>query len=165
MIKELNLLHSDLVLNSGRLLILLSKFHRAKSYKMNLDKIMILDFYMKFPTKMINQDKLDSEAYDFNDVYSYFHWKPDRDQYNLFLNYLISKRLITLEIVKKDFIYFISEDGLEMISNFQSIYYKKLNSTADYIKKNISNQSDEKLEAQIFEKSLNIIDKEITHDK
>lgn len=156
MIKDLNILHSDLILNSGRLLVLLSKFQKAKSYKMNMDKIMLLDFYMKFPTKMIEESDFKNERSDFNDMYSYFHWKPDRDQYNLFLNYLTSKQLIKKEIIKKDFIYFISEDGLKVISTMESNYYHQLDLTANYIKKHISNLSDEKIENTILEKSLHI---------
>lgn len=156
MIKDLNILHSDLILNSGRLLVLLSKFQKAKSYKMNMDKIMLLDFYMKFPTKMIEESNINNESSDFNDMYSYFHWKPDRDQYNLFLNYLTSKKLIKKEIIKRDFIYFISEDGLKLVSTLESNYYHQLDLTANYIKKHISNLSDEKIENTILEKSLQI---------
>lgn len=158
MIKDLNLLHSDLILGSGRLLVLLSKFQKAKTYKMNLDKIMVLDFYMKFPNKMFGDKSIEGEALDFNDMYSYFHWKPDRDQYNLFLNYLLSKRLLKKEIIKKDFIYFISEEGLSVVSQFESKYYQQLDSTAKYIKNHISDLSDQKLENMIIEKSINNFD-------
>lgn len=154
MIKDLNILHSDLILNSARILVLLSKFRKIKTSKMNMDKIMLLDFYMKFPRTMIEENTL---KYDFDDFYSFYHWKPDRDQYNLILNYLLSKRLIEKRIMKKDFIYSITDDGINAISDFESTYYIKLEMVADYIKKHISKLSNESIEKIILEKSLKIV--------
>lgn len=157
MIKDLKILNSDLILNSTRLLILLSKFESKKSFKMNINKIMLMDYFMKFPRTMISNNELDRKDYDFNEYYSFYHWQPDRDKYNLFLRYLLSKKLIERKILKNDFVYFISDRGMEMISSLGSEYSKQLDTLANYIKKNVSTFSDERIEEIILKKSFDIV--------
>lgn len=153
--KDLNILNSDLILNSTRILILLSKFESKKTFKMNFNKLMMLDFYMKFPKTMISNEDINEKKYDFNEHYSFFHLQPDRDLYNLFLRYLISKRLVEKKILKTDFIYFITKDGMEIVLGLKSEYSNQLNIIANYVKSNVSVLSDEKIEEMILKKSFN----------
>lgn len=150
MIKELNLVNSDLILNSSRILVLISKFESKKSFKMNLNKIMLYDFYMKFPRTMIKEEITGNTQQDFNEFYSFFHWQPDRDEYNLYLRYLLSKKLIDRVIIDKDFCFQISERGEEALSKLESLYSSELNIIAEYVKKEVSRKSDSFVEKTII---------------
>lgn len=154
MIKELNLVNSDLILNSTRLLILLSKFESRKAFKMNINKIMLFDFYMKFPKTMIPSATKDIKGQDFNEFYSFYHWQPDRDQYHQFIRYLLSKKLIEKKIISNDFIYQINDRGKSVIERLESDYSKQLDAISDYIKKEISKLSDEKIEEDIIQNAF-----------
>lgn len=156
MIEELNIVNSDLILNSTRILILLNKLESRKSIKMNINKIMLLDFYMKFPNTMISKDS-GIKANDFNEYYSFYHWQPDRDQYYQFLRYLLSKRLIDRKIINNDFIYLITDRGKNVIQRLESSYSKQLDSISEYIQKEVAKLSDKKIEENIFKEAFNII--------
>ncbi|MED3891439.1 hypothetical protein P4601_16130 [Peribacillus frigoritolerans] len=156
MIKELNLVNSDLILNSTRLLILLSKFESRKAFKMNINKIMLYDFYMKFPKTMIPSVNKDIKVHDFNEFYSFYHWQPDRNQYHQFIRYLLSKKLIDKKILSNDFIYQINDRGKNVIERLESDYSKQLDTISDYIKQEVSKLSDAKIEENILENAFNI---------
>jgi hypothetical protein len=150
MIKELNLVNSDLILNSTRILMILSKFETKKTFKMNINKIMLFDYYMKFPKTMIPNQVKDMKEYDFNEYYSFYHWQPDREQYHLFLRYLLSKKLIDKKILNNDFCYQINDRGIEAINRMESTYSQQLETIAEYIKKEVSKLSDLKIEENIL---------------
>ncbi|MBU8878262.1 hypothetical protein BGM26_04575 [Bacillus sp. FJAT-29790] len=151
---ELNLVNRDLILNSTRILILISKFETKKTFKLNLYKIMLYDFYMKFPQTMLSKEVRNNNSKDFNEFYSYFHWQPDRDEYNLYLRYLIGKKLIDKIIIGTDLCYRINEKGINVLKRLESSYSYELKSIADYIKKEISKLSDSIIESQIVNESL-----------
>lgn len=115
-------LNSELILNVTRILILLSYFGNQKSIKMTLNKIMMFDFYMKYPRVMIENTEIIDNNFDYYDYYSYYHWKPNRDEYHLYLRYLSAKRLITRTISNNDFIYQISKEGIDVVENLNSSY-------------------------------------------
>lgn len=155
MIKELNLVNSDLILNSSRILILLSKFETKKSFKLNANKIMLYDFYMKFPNTMLpNGDHL-LKSEDFNEHYSYFHSEPDLEEYQLYIRYLLSKKLIERVILKNEFCYRINPRGIEALKNFETSYSTELHKIAEYIKKEISKLSETNIEQSIIDMALN----------
>ena len=156
MIKELNLVNSDLILNSTRILILLSKFESRKSFKMNINKIMLFDFYMKFPKTMIPSTSNDIREQDFNEFYSFYHWQPDREQYHQFIRYLLSKKLIEKNIISNDFIYQINDRGNNVIDKLESKYSKQLDTISDFIKKEVSKLSDSKIEENILKNAFNM---------
>jgi hypothetical protein len=144
---------SDLISNSLRLLILISKFEKRKSFRLNIEKIMLYDFYMKFPKTMINdEDLIGSFSETFLESYSYFHWKPNRERYRQFLNFLLSKDIIAREIIQNDFCYRINQKGLSIISQLNTDYAKRLSKIGDYVYKNISKLSDENIEKDILSK-------------
>ncbi|HFU7085163.1 MULTISPECIES: ABC-three component system middle component 2 [Bacillus cereus group] len=152
MIEELNLVNRDLILNSTRILILIAEFDSKKSFKMNLNRIMLYDFYMKFPRTMLPKKEIREEQRDFNEFYSFFHWQPDRTEYNLYLRYLLSKNLIQRKIIDNDFSFRINELGKEVLEKMKSTYATELGSIAKYIKKELSKLSDTKVESMIIEK-------------
>ncbi|HFK1456668.1 TPA: ABC-three component system middle component 2 [Bacillus cereus] len=152
MIEELNLVNRDLILNSTRILILIAEFDSKKSFKMNLNRIMLYDFYMKFPRTMLPKEEIQEEQRDFNEFYSFFHWQPDRTEYNLYLRYLLSKNLIQRKIIDNDFSFRINELGKEVLEKMKSTYATELGSIAKYIKKELSKLSDTKVESMIIEK-------------
>ncbi|MGE6575789.1 ABC-three component system middle component 2 [Paenibacillus xylanexedens] len=140
-----------------RILILLSKFGSQKTIKISLDKIMLLDFYMKYPNVMIEDENL-KQNLSFYDYYSYYHWKPNREEYHVFLRLLTAKKLVSRNIIKSEFIYQITSDGTDVIESLNSSYYKKLDNVANYIKKNIARLSDTKIEEDIILKSFSCAD-------
>lgn len=154
MIKELNIVNSDLILNSIRLLILLSKFETRKTFKMNINKIMLFDFYMKFPKTMIPSADKDLKEQDFNEFYSFYHWQPDRDKYRQFIRYLLSKKLIDKKIISSDFIYQINDRGKSVVESLESDYSKQLSAIAIHIKIEVSKLSDAKIEEDILQNAF-----------
>lgn len=153
MIKELNLVNRDLILNSTRVLILISKFESRKAYKLNSTKIMLFDFYMKFPVTMLPKEVELSTKEDFNESYSFFHARPDREEYQLYLRYLVSKRLVDRVILGNDFCYRVNNRGKEVVQNMESDYSFELHKIADYIKRNITKLSESAIEDAILNKS------------
>ncbi|TDL80961.1 ABC-three component system middle component 2 [Peribacillus frigoritolerans] len=152
MIEELNLVNRDIILNSTRLLILISEFDSKKSFKMNINRIMLYDFFMKFPRTMLPNKEIQGDQKDFNEFYSFFHWQPDREEYNLYLRYLLSKKLIQRKIVDNDFCFRINEMGKDVIEKMESSYAVELGRVAMYIKKELTKLSDTKVESMIIEK-------------
>lgn len=146
-------INSEIILHVSRILVLLSFFSNQRTVKTTLDKIMLFDFYMKYPSIMIDDEKL-TQAFSFYDYYSYFHWKPDREEYQKYLRYLMAKRLISREISSNEFIYSITANGIQITAEMTSSYSQSLKTVAAYIKKNIAKLSDTKIETDIISKSL-----------
>ncbi|MBA2939870.1 hypothetical protein HZF08_16275 [Paenibacillus sp. CGMCC 1.16610] len=147
---------SDFVESAMRILILLSKFEKKKSFKMTFDKIMLYDFYMKFPNIMIPEREDYSTGYTFLDHYSFYHWKPDRDKYHGYLRYLVAKKLVDRNIKSNEFCYEINNNGSDSLEILRSAYAIKLGAIADYIKINIISNSDSKVENDIIEQSFKL---------
>ncbi|MFQ3546590.1 hypothetical protein Q7A53_21110 [Halobacillus rhizosphaerae] len=154
MIKELNLVNSDLILNSSRVLILISKFESKKKFKLNTNKIMLFDFYMKFPNTMLPNEDHSLNKEDFNEYYSYFHWQPNFEEYQLYIRFLLSKNLVERITIENDFCYRINQQGIEALKSIKTPYSIELHKIAEYIKKEISNLSEAKIEKSIIEMSL-----------
>lgn len=146
----------ELVLSSMRILNLLESFKKNKSYTMTFDKVILFDFYMRFPQTMI-QEKKDKNKFDFEELYSFYHSHPDRENYILVTNYLISKKLITKTIIGSSFIYKITEIGIDMVNEIDNPFAHRMKENAFLIKKNISKLSELKLREIINSKSLNNI--------
>lgn len=137
-----------------RVLTLMSAFEKSKSYQMTFDKLILLDFYMRFPKTMLN---LENYSLDFEELYSFYHSYPDREYYQEILRILISKKLIEKEIRNSNFTYTISHSGYELVYSIDNLYSKNLISTALLIKKNISKLSEANMKEEISSKSLNNI--------
>lgn len=159
MSEKSGLINTDILFNSIRILVLISKFESRKSFELNLEKIMYFDFYLRFPNTMVRDKKIkELTKYNFDEHYSHYHWKPNRDKYHVFIRYLLSKSLINKVILNNKFCYRISSKGKEFINNLKSDYYNKIDVIANYIKSDISRLSNKKIEQEIINKSINIED-------
>lgn len=137
-----------------RVLTLMSAFEKSKSYQMTFDKLILLDFYMRFPKTMMN---LESYAFDFEELYSFYHSYPDREYYQEILRILISKKLIEKEVISSSFIYKINSSGYNLVRSINNSYSINMFNTAILIKKNISKLSETNMKEEIYNKSLNNI--------
>lgn len=135
-----------------RVLTLLFGFKEKKSFQMTFDKIILYDFYLKYPVTMFGESEK-KKNYDFEELYSYYHSEPDRDSYHKILRFLASKRLICRIITKGSFIYQITKIGEDLIRSIQSPYSFRLIKYSDQIAKTISKQSDFYVKESILIKS------------
>lgn len=144
---------SNLIMDSLRLLILISKFEYRKTFKLTLDKIILYDYFMKFPNTMLNDNEyVTISETDFYEYYSYYHWKPNQNEYLEILNYLMSKGLIDRQIEGNKFFYLSTNDGNDLVNSIQSYYKIKLDKIATFVKSNISKLSESQTENLILEK-------------
>lgn len=150
---------SSIVMDSIRLLILIAKFEDKKSFRLNIDRIMLYDYYMKFPNTMIDSNNLKINIkYNFSEYYSFYHWKPDYNKYTKILRYLISKGLVKREFKSKEYCYSSTELGIEFIKQLNSSYKQVLESVADFIKKSLSKKKDNEVEQEILNRT-NIVNR------
>ncbi|QEK12337.1 hypothetical protein FQB35_08080 [Crassaminicella thermophila] len=144
---------SNLVMDSIRVLIVISKFKYRKTFKLTIDKIMLYDFIMKFPNTILENNNIETlQDIDFFEYYSYYHWKPNQSEYLKILNYLISKRLIVRRLEENKFFYLSTSEGKDLINLLESSYKHKLDKVATIIKEEISKLSDTTIENKIMEK-------------
>lgn len=143
--------NSELVLHVTRILVLLSKFGDQRSIKTTLEKIMLFDFFMKYPNVMIDDASL-TESTSFYDYYSYYHWKPSREEYHVYLRYLTAKGLVVRNISNNEFVYQITQNGNELTNGLDSSYSVVLKDVADHIRKHVSKLSDTKIEQEIIKR-------------
>lgn len=103
---------------------------------------------------MFEKEKIEqSFKKNFDEYYSFFHWKPDVIRYRKTLNYLIAKGLITKELNKNEVYYCSTEKGTELINSLSSSYKVQLCNLAVMIVKDISKLSDSKIEEEIRKKT------------
>lgn len=120
---------SDYINDAIRILILLDAVKERKSVKMTDSKIMLYDYYLKFPCTMLGDD-IDKNTFNiqwnFDESYAFFHGQPDLVRYRQSLNYLISKGLIKKETENNYSIYKISESGTDALNSINNPYKSKL---------------------------------------
>ncbi|MTI47848.1 MAG: hypothetical protein FH761_08405 [Firmicutes bacterium] len=153
-----NNVNTNLIMDAIRLLILITKFEYRKSFKLSIDKVMLYDFIMKFPTTLEDDNGKENKEVDFREYYSYYHWKPNQGEYIKTLNYLISKNLVSRKIEDGKFYYLATNEGKGFIASLNSNHKKRLDRIATYIKSNISKLTDKKVEDKILEK-INIVNR------
>lgn len=117
---------------------------------MSFDKLILLDFYMRFPRTMLSQTK---EDYDFEELYSFYHSNPDRENYQRIIKFLLSKKLLSKEIINGSYVYRISESGINLVSSIQNPFAENLCRNAQSIKVDISKMSEIKIQNDIYAKS------------
>ncbi|MFY0652496.1 MAG: hypothetical protein JXQ96_10705 [Cyclobacteriaceae bacterium] len=142
----------ELVISSMRILTLLDSFKTRKNF-LNFDRIILFDFYLRFPRTMFDE-KNDVDSYDFEELYSYYHSHPNRENYSKVLNYLISKKLILKEIVAGSFKYSITETGSQIVSEITNPFALSLKNYAVQIRKKVAYMSETKLREDINCRSL-----------
>jgi hypothetical protein len=135
-----------------RVLTLLFGFREKKSFQMTFDKLILYDFYLKYPITMFGEKERE-QNYDFEELYSYFHSEPDRDSYYKILRFLMAKRLICRNISKGSFIYQITILGEELVKSIESPYGFQLIKYSNQISNTVSKQSDIYVKDAIYIKS------------
>lgn len=135
-----------------RVLTLLFGFREKKSFQMTFDKLILYDFYLKYPITMFGENERE-QKYDFEELYSYYHSEPDRDSYHKILRFLMAKRLINRIISKGSFIYQITNIGIELIHSFDSPFGYELIKYSNQISNTVSKQSDFNVKEAIHVKS------------
>lgn len=146
----------ELVLSSMRILSLLESFKKNRTYLMTFDRIILFDFYMRFPQTMIRQGN-DVSNFDFEELYSFFHAHPNREDYQKSISFLISKNLISKDIIGSSFIYRITDIGINVVSDIVNPFADRMKQNAMMIKRDISKMSESKIKEEISSKSLNNI--------
>lgn len=140
------------ILDAMRVLTLLFGFKDKKSYQMTFDRIVLFDFYLKFP-KTMTSGSVKKMDYDFEELYSFYHSQPDRESYSKILRYLISKGLIEKQIKLGSYIYLITNTGESIVKNFDNPFAYSLIKQANFISKEISKLSESKIKEKILEMS------------
>ena len=140
--------------DSFRILLLIGKTSERKSNVMDLARIIVLDYYLKFPNSMIS-DSIDNMAFEanFDEFYSFFHWKPDWDKYTKCISFLVSKGLLTSELSDNTRIFIVTEIGKSIISEVSNNYTKRIGIIIAYLNKNIVSLSNKLIEEDIALKS------------
>ncbi len=136
-----------------RVLTLLFGFKDKRSFQMTFDKLILYDFYMKYPETMFGESER-VKSYDFEELYSFYHSEPDRDNYHKILRFLIAKGLINKIIIKGSFVYQISELGAELILGIESLYSIVLIGYSLQISKTVSKLSEFNVKENIHSKSI-----------
>lgn len=144
----------DFIIDSIRLLILISVFKDKKSFKLTDTKIKLFDYYLKFPATMLEEESVKiSLRKNFDEYYAFFHWKPDIVRYRKTINYLLAKDLIIKEAKENDNCYIVTDKGIELINSMHAKYKNDLSELSLYIEKNISKMSDTKIEEEILRRT------------
>lgn len=139
-----------MILDAMRVLTLLFGFKDKKSYQMTFDRIILLDFYLKFPKTMSNKSEGKKKEYDFEELYSFYHAHPNRETYAKIIRYLMSKGLVDKTIRVGSYIYLITEAGESIVKNFDNPYALALLKQSNFIGKEISKLSELKLKDEIM---------------
>lgn len=145
---------TDFVNDSVRILIILDATKVQSSLSMTDRKIMLFDYYLKFPNTMLsdaNQSLYDLQTLD--EYYAFFHWQPDIIRYRQSLNYLMAKGLIEKSLENKHPIYEITKSGEEAVEKIKSPYKTRLEGIISDFLPLISKLSDTRIEEQIRTKS------------
>jgi len=151
-----NVNFDQFIIDSIRILILVSAFGNKKnsSLKLTENKIKLYDYYLKFPATMLDNETVKAKLRNnFDEYYSFFHWKPDIIRYRKVIFYLVAKDLIRRETCENDISYSITDKGTEIINSMQSKYKNDLCELSLFIKKDISKMSDKKIEEEILNRT------------
>lgn len=110
-----------------RILIFLDYVNNQhKKIKTNVDRIMLYDFYLKFPgifqISQLNED--------FDTKYSYFHWVPNRNLYSAVIANLCARGLIEKNDTEQ---FFISQLGIELVEKLNLKYFMDIKKYSEIV--------------------------------
>lgn len=149
---ELNF--SDYINDSIRILIILGAFKDKKATEMTEYRIMLFDYYLKFPlTMMDSSDGSLSSLQTLDEYYAFFNLQPDIIRYKQSINYLISKGFIIKQTEKQHPYYLITTIGLEALSKVNSTYKIRMEKQMNDLIPSISKLSNTKIDTIIRKKS------------
>lgn len=146
--------YTEHVNDSIRILILLNVARSRKSLSVTDRKIMLLDYYLRFPNTMLSDYcDLSADMQTLDEYYAFFHWQPDVIRYRKSLNYLIAKGFVEKRLERNQTIYSITDRGIEAIGKINTKYKTHLEKLTFAFFPVISKLSDSKIEDQIRAKS------------
>lgn len=144
-----NVYFDEFYLTVIRILKLIEIFGTKEKYVLTQKKIVFFDFYLRFPAAATEQVITE----DFDDKYSFYHWKPDYALYDAALSLLYAKGLIEYASEEMN-CYAITQRGKEVLQSLECEYMGQLTCAGNYIIKVVSKWSDKKIDEDIVAKSF-----------
>lgn len=125
-----------------------------KSLAMTERKLMLFDYFLKFPRTMLGDlTDVSSDLQTLDEYYAFFHWQPDIIRYRRCINYLISKGFAEKRFDKNQTVLCITSRGQEALGQINTAYKTRMEKLASTFLPKVSKLSESKIEEQIRIKS------------
>lgn len=145
---------TDYINDSVRILILLNAAKSRKSLVMTERKIMLFDYYLKFPHTMLSDfTDMSCDLQSLDEYYAFFHWQPDIIRYRRGVNYLIAKGFVEKKFDNNQTVLSITCLGEEVVGQINATYKKRMEKLTLTFLPMVAKLSDSKIEEQIRNKS------------
>lgn len=145
---------TDYINDAVRILILLNAAKSGKSLVMTERKIMLFDYYLKFPHTMLSDlTDMSCDLQTLDEYYAFFHWQPDIIRYRRSINYLIAKGFVEKKFDKNQTVLSITCLGEEAVGKIDAVYKNRMEKLTSTFLPVVAKLSDSKIEAQIHNKS------------
>ena len=145
---------TDYINDAVRILILLNASKSRKSLAMTERKIMLFDYYLKFPHTMLGDlSEISCDLQTLDEYYAFFHWQPDIIRYRRSINYLIAKGFVEKLLDKNQTLLRITCLGEEAVGQISTTYKNRLEKLTSTFLPMVAKLSDTKIEEQIRSKS------------
>ena len=145
---------TDYLNDAVRILILLNAAKSRKSLAMTERKIMLFDYYLKFPHTMLSDlAEMSCDLQTFDEYYAFFHWQPDIIRYRRSINYLIAKGFVEKLFDKNQTLLRITCLGGEVVEQISTTYKNRMEKLTSTFLPIVAKLSDTKIEEQIRSKS------------
>lgn len=145
---------TDYINDAVRILILLNAAKSRKSLAMTERKIMLFDYYLKFPHTMLSDlAEMLCDLQTLDEYYAFFHWQPDIIRYRRSINYLIAKGFVEKVFDKNQTLLRITCLGEEVVGQISTTYKDRMEKLTSTFLPMVAKLSDTKIEEQIRSKS------------
>jgi hypothetical protein len=145
---------TDYINDAVRILILLNAAKSRKSLVMTERKIMLFDYYLKFPHTMLSDlADMSCDLQTLDEYYAFFHWQPDVIRYRRSINYLIAKGFVEKRLYKNQTLLSITCLGEEAVGKINIAYKNRMEKLTLTFLPIVAKLSDSKIEEQIRNKS------------
>lgn len=145
---------TDYINDSVRILILLNAAKSRKSLVMTERKIMLFDYYLKFPHTMLSDfTDTSGDLQSLDEYYAFFHWQPDIIRYRRSINYLIAKGFVEKKFNNNQTFLSITCLGEEVVGQINTTYKNSMENLTLTFLPIVAKLSDSKIEEQIRNKS------------
>lgn len=145
---------TDYINDAVRILILLNAAKNRKSLVMTERKIMLFDYYLKFPHTMLSDlADMPCDLQTLDEYYAFFHWQPDIIRYRRSINYLIAKGFLEKGFDKNQTVLRITCLGEEVVGQISSTYKNRMEKLILILLPVVAKLSDSRIEEQIRKKS------------
>lgn len=145
---------TDYINDSVRILILLNAANSRKSLVMTERKLMLFDYYLRFPYTMVdNITNASSDLQTLDEYYAFFHWQPDIIRYRRSIDYLVAKGFVEKGFDKNQAVLCITSRGKEAVGQIDTVYKIRMEKLAATFLPVVAKLSDSKIEEQIRNKS------------